>query len=1371
MAQPHKYDIIKFDTAGNLDPVTLVLCYRSGERIGAINNYTGFTVSNDMGNPQEISFSITKRVTWIWDKVVDFLVVWVVEWDRYFEISTPIDESISSIKNVTGMHLAEAELSQALIHDAEFGNENDIEYSDNKNDGYTTYFYDKDNPKYSLLDRLFADKGMNFEIIHVDTSLCRDSREFSFDGTSLYDALMEIAEEVRCIFVFDTCTADDGSIRRLVYVYDLESYCEPTTVDGVEVGCKHRGEFEGKCPKCGNTNIKSGFGEDTTIFLSRENLVNSVSYSVDKDSVKNCFKLESGDELFDAAIMTANPAGSMYIWYIPEEERYKMSEELRAKLTEYETAYDLIASGKDKDGNIRDDATFSVSATEYNTLVEKYNGDPWDCEYIPIPDRFIGFSSLVASLYDIMDFKSYLQTSMMPAFEMSDTPLATEALADVIDFLRNHEVGINGGSIGEVTATNAIRNMAESVIDSRFKVSVKSRSITSDEEAWITTYKLDGKTEKTALNKYWYGSITVDAYATPEKYDAEDKDKYTAVQEDVVIHVSTNYEAYLRDIAEKILGNEDTEDYSIKGLFEKPLNSELGEGQDYTDTFEYALTKYSMDMLKHFSTCCQGVLTTLAGHSIGKEPAADSWEGQNKDCSSYWTIYYPYYERSMLINEEIAIREAEIETITQVKDDIDDVRKEVAARFDMAIFLGEKCWKELNSFRREDVYSNSNFTSEGLSNNELLEWVNDFMDIANKELVKSATLQHTISSDLKNLFLIPEFAPLLDHFAVGNWMRIEVDETFYKLRLLSYIIDYENFESSDVTFSDVTKGLGVRSDVDSVISNMKKISSSYSYVARQAEKGNEAQQTTNNWLTNGWNSALAAIKNNDHEEITYDNYGLWCKSFDPITETYSDKQARFTSNILAMTNDNWKTVSIGLGEHEYQYYNKDKELVVDTDYGLSAKFVTAGYVNGSQIIGGEIFSQNYTDSLGTYIDLNNGNFSFAGGKLKYLNDELIVSGNITTTSGKIGGWDIGQTKLHSGSSGMGSNSEVYAFWAGTDKFTVKHDGTLVAKSATIEGAITATVLNATQSGKIGFFEIGENFLTGERLSLYAGDSLNGSSISMHGSYDFPDAESTYMATGMVIHNSTHSMALRVQETGIEFTSWNGDNLVFNINCLTGDINSKGKISTTGEITAKSCYTTGNIGADGNYRNKFVTDNNYYNTLRASVVEDEEYTCIGNATYGTRIYGSGNIYKGSSTTTYFSTTSSSDERLKEFCSDMTRYEHFFEHLCPKAFVFHEGLYNMSKRKPLVQWGFYAQEVVDAFNKSKLDWTQEEVVVVEDGELSEEELKYVENGTLLKMNYQNIIALNTHMIQKVIGENNQLKQRIEQLEQLVNQLIAG
>lgn len=168
---------------------------------------------------------------------------------------------------------------------------------------------------------------------------------------------------------------------------------------------------------------------------------------------------------------------------------------------------------------------------------------------------------------------------------------------------------------------------------------------------------------------------------------------------------------------------------------------------------------------------------------------------------------------------------------------------------------------------------------------------------------------------------------------------------------------------------------------------------------------------------------------------------------------------------------------------------------------------------------------------------------------------------------------------------------------------------------------------------------------------------------------------------------------------------------------------------------------------------------------AGTLSNDSYknmTRIGNLTYETGIYTKTNAWKNGSTTTYFATTSTSDQRLKEKISDMSVYEDFFCKLKPFAFKYHDGLYNARTRKPMIQWGYGAQDTVKAFEESGLDWKQEELVVVEDGELTDEEKKYATDGQMLKMNYQNMSALNTHMIQKCLSRIDDLERQLAELK---------
>jgi hypothetical protein len=126
------------------------------------------------------------------------------------------------------------------------------------------------------------------------------------------------------------------------------------------------------------------------------------------------------------------------------------------------------------------------------------------------------------------------------------------------------------------------------------------------------------------------------------------------------------------------------------------------------------------------------------------------------------------------------------------------------------------------------------------------------------------------------------------------------------------------------------------------------------------------------------------------------------------------------------------------------------------------------------------------DKTSFFLDAKSGNAYFAG--------------RIKAKSGDIGGWDISGTALKKGGVGMSSdNSSLnnYAFWAGnTDpsqaKFWVKHDGTMKATKATIEGDLTAT------TGKIGNWTINNGAITNNNVQLTSNGNLIASNVDIKG---------------------------------------------------------------------------------------------------------------------------------------------------------------------------------------------------------------------------------------------------------------------------------
>ena len=96
-----------------------------------------------------------------------------------------------------------------------------------------------------------------------------------------------------------------------------------------------------------------------------------------------------------------------------------------------------------------------------------------------------------------------------------------------------------------------------------------------------------------------------------------------------------------------------------------------------------------------------------------------------------------------------------------------------------------------------------------------------------------------------------------------------------------------------------------------------------------------------------------------------------------------------------------------LGGYLYLYsspiaFSKGRLIEKDIEYIntgnfhlLTSDFVTAGFVNGSQIIGGEIYSQNYGEGIGSMFDLNSGSFYLAGGRIVYDGDSNLTFKNVT----------------------------------------------------------------------------------------------------------------------------------------------------------------------------------------------------------------------------------------------------------------------------------------------------------------------------------------------------------------------------------------
>ena len=887
---------LKMDTSGNVEDITLVLAKKNGDKISNLTNITDIVAKHCMNDASELSCEAHKKmddnVLSCWDELVNFKLSWIPEWDMWYEIYVEIDEKDENTKSITAKTIGEAELSQIMLYDIEINTETDIARDDYK---IPTKFYNPDHPEASLVDRLM-EKAPHYKITHIDKSLMDIQRTFTFDDTSLYDAFKDISEELDCLFVFNSGSGADGKPARTIQIYDLEANCND---------CGYRNTYVDTCPKCGSHNVINGYGEYTNIFISKDNLADDITYSVDTDSVKNCFKLEAGDDLMTAAIRACNPNGSDYIYHFSDQVRHEMSPELQTKLKQYDTEYENYQTNK----------LFTLDSalvSKYNNIVDKYL--KYDDTLAKMDNPMHGYPRVMRAYFDAIDMVQFLSNKLMPNITKPDNSAESQGQY-LIDNLPSSASVTSLKTLTVSLAENTIISLARSIVKGSFKITVSDST-------------LSGNT--------WRGKINLKGYVN-------DDDHYTS--DYVTIGFDENYQSYVKQRIDTILNKDDTNYYGIVGIFKQDL-----------EVFKSEMRKYCLDSLKTFQKCAQGCIDLMVQMGVS---APDTTNNDPNTTAIYNELYIPYYNKINAVQDEILIRQNEIYAVdgeynnqgelvtTGIQNEIEKIMSSVQKALDFKSYIGVDLYKEFSSFLRMDKFSNENYTSENLDNTNLFQNALDFINAATKELYKSSTLQHSITGTIKNFLRMKEFEPIMDKFKNGNWITFEVDEKIYQLRIVEYDIDFSDTQNIDVTFSDVVYMPDGMSDLQSVLASATKMATSYSGVLRQSEVNNKFTKKINDMISTGLDMTnTKIISNADHQDITWDEHGLLCREYNDILSDYNPSQLKIINQGVYLTTDNWRTAKAGIGKFWY-YDPRDKSY--KESYGVIADTLVSNLILTSEV--------------------------------------------------------------------------------------------------------------------------------------------------------------------------------------------------------------------------------------------------------------------------------------------------------------------------------------------------------------------------------------------------------------------------------------
>ena len=321
--------------------------------------------------------------------------------------------------------------------------------------------------------------------------------------------------------------------------------------------------------------------------------------------------------------------------------------------------------------------------------------------------------------------------------------------------------------------------------------------------------------------------------------------------------------------------------------------------------------------------------------------------GWSKEDSDNYGYYYPVVLYINSIESAIAQRDNTIKNYESQRKVFQDSNAEISNDLLMTNNFTEGQLIRLSAFLREDELHIEDIVETSLDDMaSSFKLKQDAMESGRIELQKLCQPQLQFTMSMANIYALSEFEPIIDQFQLGKVIKVALRSDYIKQsRLMQVDLNFDDFSDFSCEFGELTS-LRTQSDIHAdllsqAISAGKSVATNSSYWTR----GSDVATATDLKIQKGLLDATTQIKSIDGTQgIVIDKSGILLQKINP-DGSIDPHQARLINNMILMTDDNWQTSRSGLG----QFTIDDVEM-----YGLIAEAVIAGYIEGSDIVGGTI---------------------------------------------------------------------------------------------------------------------------------------------------------------------------------------------------------------------------------------------------------------------------------------------------------------------------------------------------------------------------------------------------------------------------------
>lgn len=301
------------------------------------------------------------------------------------------------------------------------------------------------------------------------------------------------------------------------------------------------------------------------------------------------------------------------------------------------------------------------------------------------------------------------------------------------------------------------------------------------------------------------------------------------------------------------------------------------------------------------------------------------------------------------------------------------IRDNIREQTEMSEFFKDgDMWIRLSPFIKEDEYNDSNYLLTGYeSEEERISIAEELMESAAKKLKSLCKPSLEFSMTMGNILALPEFASLVEHFQLGNFIKVEIRDGYIKRsRLLEANINFDDISSFSATFGNL---VSVKSEVDrhaellsQAVTAGKTVAKSKSTWQKTTEKANKLETD----IANGLKDMALAIGSASGQAISWDHTGMHFRKYkEGSTTEYEPEEIAIINNSLVATNDSWLTSKAAFGK-----YTIDGE----ERWGPIAEYVTADKIEGKIISGGSLHIGGGENSKGEFIVTEDGEVIIRG---------------------------------------------------------------------------------------------------------------------------------------------------------------------------------------------------------------------------------------------------------------------------------------------------------------------------------------------------------------------------------------------------------